>query len=169
MCLPKRCVPVLCLDVNSKLGLVAGPGGSAPVGSGSVGPSNPGVENYSGAALRLLMEELGLVAGNTFEGSGDTYFSGSHSGTSSRIDFVCVPMWMLSASMAHTARLYMKSARRLQLAAACRPIDHIPVAIRVCAKTLQYIQRLACKGQLGQGCTHGMCDVWGEEGVLRRA
>merc|ERR1711879_274820 len=80
--LPIRCRPIIFTDLNSKVGLSKAPHNiTVPTVSSAVGGANPGLENYTGAALREILEEFGLCFINTFgQGSQNTYYSGSHNG-----------------------------------------------------------------------------------------
>ena len=95
---PNRCVPILCLDANGRVGH----GESSP----SIGPAEPATENYNGGKLGELLSAHHMAAVNTFFPTGDTYYG--QFGTSSRIDY-CMSAFLKHAEW-RVAKFFLRRA-----------------------------------------------------------
>eukprot|EP00959_Pyramimonas_sp_CCMP1952_P126024 2635251-Pyramimonas_sp.AAC.1 len=93
-----RCLPIVCLDLNSGFGLQRAPGQEewTAISSQCIGSAAPAVrQRYAADILLPLLEQLDLVPINTFRGGGPTFYSST--GTSSQLDFILVPRCLISA------------------------------------------------------------------------
>eukprot|EP00959_Pyramimonas_sp_CCMP1952_P403158 8447182-Pyramimonas_sp.AAC.1 len=61
---PVRCTPLLCADLNDKLGMVKHEAGVRVPLSEAIGGVEPALEHESGAAWRRLCEDWGLATVN---------------------------------------------------------------------------------------------------------
>ena len=121
---PCRCTPILCLDLNDKLGYIQEEG-LLQLGQGAhVGSCQPGVEGYSAMKFREVLEMEDMAAINTHYPSGDTYYGPS---SSSRIDFICMPVGMLHK--VETCKVLHRRGKSLQMISSRDLRDHIPLLV----------------------------------------
>eukprot|EP00971_Amphidinium_carterae_P061491 1217141-Amphidinium_carterae.1 len=130
--LPVRCTPVLLSDANAHLGYLPQHEGDWQAAAehpfeSCVGPYNAQLENYNGLHLRKLLQRQGLTAVNTQvdRGSGPTFFG--HSGSCSRIDYICLPCGLLR-NVTRCER-WLSLGVKLQLASCHELRDHVPLMV----------------------------------------
>ena len=111
--IPSRCVPVICIDANGRVGSQT---------SDSIGPCDSQRENSNGKQLRELCEHHHLCLVNTFYPIGHTW-RGEY--TSSRIDYIAIPKSMLQR--VGNCRIFHRSGALLQKIAAPGWRDHRPL------------------------------------------
>jgi len=131
--LPRRSVPVLCLDANARIG-EDDAGNTFPELIGRFGGTK---ENHNGSLFRQLLVDTHLAASNTFRHNPPTFYSGSDLAWTSRIDFICLPPSLLGDT-ARPARVDHDLGRKLQLVNSCRNVDHHPVVQSICRRLHQY-------------------------------
>ena len=123
-----RCLPVIAVDANDRLGYVRTPHGPSPLQSSAVGPYEPELQRDRSTLLIEFLERLKLVALNTWfaDAAGTTFYSGTSDATS-RIDYLLVPLSYYEAGMVRWCRVLLQRGDKLQLVPACRRVDHRPV------------------------------------------
>ena len=123
--LPARCIPLLLLDANGKLGMHADSlAGLLGTADAHVGPCQPDRENFNGTLLANMLRLHHLSAVNTFFDAGHTFFHNS-GGFSSRIDYICCPVELRAA--ASKCEVWYRAGDALQLINTNSPRDHRPV------------------------------------------
>jgi hypothetical protein len=95
---PNRCTPLLALDANGHVGLSRDKATRAwePTITTAIGTFDAEHENTQGRVFREFLERHDYVALNSFFPTGKTYYS--QTGSETRIDFVCAPRRMLTAT-----------------------------------------------------------------------
>ena len=121
--LPARTMCCLLGDFNAHLGSIC-----ACQWPSFVGSASPQHENFNGFMLRRFLEEHDMLAVNTWHqfDSGFTFYNGK---SSSRVDFVCVPL-----SYAHnvlSCYVWRHAGLLLQRNGLPFLIDHCPVVLRI--------------------------------------
>ena len=111
--IPSRCVPIICMDANGRVGSQA---------SESIGSHDGQKENSNGKQLRELCEHHHLCLANTFYPIGPTW-RGEH--TTSRIDYIAIPKAMLP--QVKRCQIYHRSGAALQKIATPGWRDHRPL------------------------------------------
>lgn len=115
--LPSRCLPVLLLDANGRVGAEPSP---------CVGEAEPQKQNYNGSLLHACLQHHHLFAVNTWYPCGPTYFG--QFGNNSRIDYVCLPQSKQSSVQECT--VLHSAGDRLQIISARGKRDHRPLLVR---------------------------------------
>ena len=116
MSLPTRCMPVLMLDLNDRLGR---PHAEEP--HDVIGTVEAGVEGDSATRFRALLRRHSLAVLQTFPATPTFYGSSGRS----RIDFVATP------PSVQFSRIFVNftAGRQLQLILAAGPRDHMPLTV----------------------------------------
>ena len=115
--LPARCVPIIFIDLNGRLGQEGD-------GDGVVGPCGSERITPNGRMFKRVCSKFGLMAFNTFVACGHTWYGGGHS---SRIDFVAGPITLWPA--VDRVAVLRGTAKLVQAGRATKVLDHAPVAV----------------------------------------
>eukprot|EP00973_Karenia_brevis_P082471 11431679-Karenia_brevis.AAC.1 len=109
--MPTRCLPMIYMDANSKMGMQIVHGQACYIESHLHGGENVGVENVSGRVLREFFEKYLIQLPHTFKALPDTFYGGQ--GRSTFIDFIGVPaaMWQ-NQSLQMRPYVWLRSGRR---------------------------------------------------------
>ena len=76
--LPGRCIPLLLMDANGRLGSIA---------DDAVGDADAQRENFNGRLMRATLGAQHMFAVNTFHAAGNTFLP------ESRVDYICLPQF----------------------------------------------------------------------------
>eukprot|EP00929_Paragymnodinium_shiwhaense_P073660 TRINITY_DN3761_c0_g1_i5.p1 TRINITY_DN3761_c0_g1~~TRINITY_DN3761_c0_g1_i5.p1 ORF type:complete len:325 (-),score=41.98 TRINITY_DN3761_c0_g1_i5:1382-2356(-) len=140
--LPSRTTPLLLMDANAKTGYVVAQGLRNITISSAVGARQPEQENENGEKLRGFCVDNQITLTNTFVSAGPTYFAGTMTGYSSRIDYVATTYAAWHAGIFVNPRTLIRTARKLQHTRARRLVDHVPLAITLkCGDLRKLLQR----------------------------
>ena len=110
--LPSRCLPILLLDANGRVGMEL---------SQCVGYRESQRQNYNGSLLHACLQYHHFFAVNTWYPCGPTYFG--QFGNNSCIDYVCLPQ-------SKTVSIQESAGDRLQCISARGRRDHRPLLVR---------------------------------------
>ena len=129
---PRRCIPLVLLDSNARLGLQreAATASWVPSSSWHVGDAFREQESATGRLLREFMEQHELCALNTYDAhsAGPTWFANSSScSRSSRIDFILIPS-TLWGEVQRVEVCKNKGLRIQKHSSSFANYDHVPVA-----------------------------------------
>ena len=127
--LPHRCVLVLTLDVNGHTGLMRVQGATAAIDSSAVGNSGGELVNFSGHALKALLEQQHMCAVNTFGrpgfDCGSTVYGTNQRGT--RVEYICLPQSLLCDIS--RVRVHIDKAKKLQWHVCPGLCDHLTMSM----------------------------------------
>ena len=121
-----RTTPVLAFDLNDGLGVSKVGNTWERRSSSAVGEKGIGKEKDAGSLVKGILEQHGLVAVNTWVGSGEQTFHGAS--RCSQIDFICLPGGLLPA--VEKAHVLSGKGKRLQLIPDVKPRGHLPRLVK---------------------------------------
>ena len=121
------CTPCIMVDLNDGMGIRLEGGAWQRVETNAVGARGARNERCRGGAgemMRELLEKHGMAAANTFGDTSDTCYG---DGSSSLVDYVCLPEVLVGAM--RSAGPLRRLGSRLQLIPDVRVRDHLPVHV----------------------------------------
>jgi hypothetical protein len=95
--------------------------------------------NANGALLLRLLQRFHVTLLNTHAPVGPTYWSGSQSGVTSRVDYLGCSLSMFESGIMSSPYIDHARGRRLQLVKCRRCVDHKPLCCRYPMRNLAYV------------------------------
>ena len=129
--LPSRCLPILCLDANSRVGKVACARGVAIDTSDAVGQCEPELETPAGHAFKTFLEGQFMSGANTYFSAGKTFYPTSLASKPSRVDYGCLPGSAVEASRVSSCLVNEEAGDCLQLIRGHARADHRPLQMHL--------------------------------------
>ena len=125
--LPSRCLPILCLDANPRVGKVACAGAVAIDTSDAVGQCEPELETPAGHAFKTFLEGQFMSAANTYFSAGKTFYPTRLASKPSRVDYICLPRSAIEAGRVSSCSVNEEAGDCLQLVRGHARADHRPL------------------------------------------